>query len=148
MIKKIATVLQLAVAFQIVFGVFMPRGAAESVLGSSENIPSPSVKTFYRIDSEHMHLSDFPNTLVLYDLLMIDIDVDALNREEEIEADLYLPLIPDNLNDIVLFDGWHVAHFRFERINEYCVHIKTRAENLVGFDGTVGLFLFVTGVKD
>ncbi len=148
MLKKIATVLQLVIAFLIVSAVFVPRGMAESVLGSSENISSPSIGTLYRIDSEHMCISDFPNRLVLYDVLMIDVDVDAINQNEEIEADLYLPLIPVNLNDIILFDGWHVAHFQFEQINEYCIHIKTRAENLAGFDGTVGLFLFVTGVKD
>ena len=99
----------------------------------------------YRIESECMRLSEFPNKLILYDVLMIDIDRDKAQETDEITADLYLPFVPENLDEIILFDGWHVAHFRFERVSETCVRIKLNTLDVVGFDGTVGLYLFVTG---
>ena len=92
-----------------------------------------------------MKLSDFPNKLVLYDVVMIDIDAERAKEADEITATLYPPLIPENLDDIILFDGYHVAHFKFERVSETCVRIKLNTLDIVGFDGTVGLYLFVTG---
>lgn len=124
----------------IAFMVFIPRSAAETIL-------SPSVPNLYRIESEQMRISSFPNNYVLYSILVIDIDADAVQKTGCVEGDLYLPIVPDNLNDIVLFDGWHVAHFDFEQTGEYCLHIKVLAEDIANFDGTVGLFLFVTGIK-
>lgn len=122
----------------------MPTPAqAEAANAANAAVPSVTVESLYRIESEHMRLSEFPNTLQLYDVLMIDID--DLGDAEYIEADLYLPIVPDGLDDIVLFDGWHVAHFTFTRVDDGCIHIRTRAENVADFDGTVGLFLFVTG---
>ena len=119
----------------------MPSSAAES-------LPSPSTNDLYRIDSEYLRLSEFPNRWVLYDVLMIDIDAEKLQTVSEITANLYLPLVPEDLNDIVLFDGWHVAHFTFERVDEGCIRIKLQTRYLAGFDGTVGLYLFVTGYED
>lgn len=118
----------------------MPTPAQAQV---QEHVPSVTVESMYRIESEQMRLSEFPNTLRLYDVLMIDID--HLGEAEYLEADLYLPVVPDGLDDIVLFDGWHVAHFTFTRVGEGCIHIRTRADSVADFDGTVGLFLFVTG---
>ena len=141
MLKKIATAIQLATAQLISCAVLIPQSA------QAESVPSPSAKDLYRIESDYMRLSDFPNNLVLFDVLMIDIDTDAVQASSVIEADLYLPIVPENLNDIVLFDGWHVVHFSFDRIGEYCIRIRTSGENLAGFDGSVGLFMFVTGYK-
>lgn len=95
-----------------------------------------------------MRLSEFPNKLILYDVVMIDVDTERAKNVEEITANLYLPLVPDNLNDIILFDGYHVAHFDFERISEACVKITVKTKDLEGFDGNVGLYLFVTGYKE
>lgn len=95
-----------------------------------------------------MRLSEFPNKLILYEVVMIDVDTERAKNVEEITANLYLPLVPENLNDIILFDGYHVAHFNFERISETCVKISIKTKDLEGFDGNVGLYLFVTGYKE
>ena len=139
-IKITATILQFVIALIFAVGYFTPA--------QSENIPSPSIKDMYRIESEYMKLSDFPNKLILYDVVMIDIDAERAKEAEEITATLYLPLIPENLDDIILFDGYHVAHFKFERINEGCVKIFAKPQDIAAFDGTVGIYLFVTGYED
>ena len=142
MIKKTATVVQLIAAQLIVLGVYLPRDV------QSESAPSPTLNDMYRIESEYMHVSDFPNNFVLYDILMIDLDADKVKETEIITADLYLPYVPYDLDNIVLFDGYHIAHFAFERINDGCVRIQAWTRDLAGFDGTVGLYLFVTGYKN
>ncbi len=142
MLRKIAWAIQIALAVQVASSVFAPQPVQ-----AYESNPSPTINGLYRIESPYIKMSDFPNDFVLYDVITIDVDVDAVNQSDVIEADLFLPIIPDGLNDIVLFDGWHVAHFSFERISERCVHISTASENLSGFDGTVGLYLFVTGTR-
>ena len=139
-IKITATILQFVIALIFAVGYFTPA--------QGENIPSPSIKDMYRIESEYMKLSDFPNKLVLYDVVMIDIDAERAKEADEITATLYLPLIPENLDDIILFDGYHVAHFKFERVNEGCVRIFAKGEDIAVFDGTVGLYLFVTGYEN
>lgn len=140
MLKKIAVTLLFALAQLIVITVFAPRGAAE-------NIPSPSLKILYKIESEYIHLSEFPNNFILYDVIVIDIDAERMREVDVVTADLYLPLVPEELNDIILFDGYHAAHFAFERISETCLRIHAKSEDLACFDGTVGLYLFVTGIK-
>lgn len=141
-LRVIATILQFLLAVVFAIGYFTPAPA------SAENYLSPSVNSLYRIDSEYMRLSEFPNKLILYEVVMIDVDTERAKNVEEITANLYLPLVPDNLNDIILFDGYHVAHFNFERINEVCVRITVKTKDLEGFDGNVGLYLFVTGYKE
>ena len=138
MLRKIAWALIIALAVIIGFGVLMPEHAY------AERVPSVSINELYRLRSENMWLSDAPNNLVLYDILRIDIDKTA----DKLEGDLFLPLVPEDLEDIILFDGYHVAHFKFERVNEGCVHISLDASEIADFDGTVALFLFVTGYDD
>ena len=141
-LRIIATILQFMIALFFAVGYFTPAQAY------AEPVPSITVEALYRIESEYMKLSDFPNKLVLYDVVMIDIDAERAKEAEEITATLYLPFIPENLDDIILFDGYHVAHFRFERINEGCVKIFAKGEDIAAFDGTVGIYLFVTGYED
>lgn len=127
----------------IAFTVYIPRWAQ-----SESFVPSIEAKDLYKIESEYMKLSDFPKKLVLYDILMIDLDRENMKDVDEITADIYLPLIPENLDDVILFDGWHVAHFSFERISDICMRVTAKTEDLALFDGTVGLYLFVTGYED
>ena len=136
--RKIAWALIITLALIIGFGVFLPEHAY------AERVPSMSVNELYSLQSENMWLSDAPNNLVLYDILRIDIDKTA----DKLEGDLFLPVVPEDLEDIILFDGYHVAHFKFERVNEGCVHISLDAAEIADFDGTVALFLFVTGYDD
>ena len=141
-IKIIATILQFIIALIFAVGYFTPAQA------NAEPVPSIELKDLYRIESEYMKLSEFPNKLVLYDVVMIDIDAERAKEADEITATLYLPLIPENLDDIILFDGYHVAHFKFERINDGCVKIFAKPQDIAMFDGTVGLYLFVTGYEN
>lgn len=141
-ILKVAATLQLLIiAFVFAVGQFTPAEA--------EYIPSPpTLNDLYRIDSEYMKMSEFPKKLVLYDVLMVDVDLSTLGDEDNVTANLYLPYVPENLDDIILFDGYHVAYFSFERINEGCVKIMAKAKDIKAFDGNVGLYLFVTGYED
>ena len=125
-IKVAATLQLIIIAFVFAVGYFTPVEA--------EYVPSPTLKDLYRIDSEHMRMSEFPKRLVLYDVLMVDVDLYGLTDEDLITAHLYLPFVPENLNDVVLFDGYHVAHFSFERIDDGCVKITARARDIKTFD--------------
>lgn len=118
------------------------------VAGSSlAEAPSPSIDKLYKIESDYMKISKFPCNLVLFDIVMVDIDLSMLTQDDYVTATLYLPLVPENLDDIILFDGYHVAHFSFERINEGCVRIASKVKDIAMFDGSVGLYLFVTGYE-
>lgn len=140
MLRKIAWALIIGMALLITFFSLIPSTANAEVLAA----PSIEVASLYRLESDTMRISDAPNNLVLFDMLRIDVDP---SQGKALEGDLYLPVVPENLEDIILFDGYHVAHFEFTRVSENCVHIFMDPAEVADFDGTVALFLFVAGYE-
>ena len=132
-LRKIATVMQLAIALLIACAVLIPQSAeAESVM------PSVSMNDLYKIESGNMWLAETQKQW-LYDMILVGIDPGA----GHVEAVIHLPLVPENLSDVVLFDGTHVAHLSFERMDETTLRIYGGENDIATFDGTAGLFLFI-----
>ena len=68
--------------------------------------------------------------------------VDVLRADaEEAWADLTLPKLPRDLSDVMLFDGWHILHGRWEQTGENTLRIRFRQVDLRLLDGTVGIYL-------
>lgn len=111
-------------------------------------LPTAHAEPAYRVVSETARLSEAPNGLILYDVLMLDIDAAEASERGEMRARIYMPEPPTEIEDIVLFDGWHVAHCDWEHGEDEdgaYLEFWCGAERIVGFDGTVGLYLFIMG---
>lgn len=140
MVKKLATVLLFVIAFLILFFVFIPEGHAEAVSDS------PSVDSLYRIESKNMVISSAPFDLMFFDAVRVDLNTDDIvSEDEDIEAIIHLPIVPEHLEYVFLFDGWHVASGRFKIVSDSELYVEIRACDLKCFDGTVGIYLFFMG---
>ena len=91
--------------------------------------------------------SKYPDNLTLINILIVDIDQEALNSENEITADIYNVYVPpdEELYTILLFDGWHGVPGWHEWIASDIVRIKFRPEDLRQLDTVYGLYLIIIG---
>ena len=135
MIKKIATVIIFLVAQAILMFAFIPNAHSEIAL-------SPSIESLYIIESKGIRISPAPNHWILTDVIMIDQDIDTVNTEEYLEANVYLPIVPENLAHVYLTDGTHFVEFDFDILSDTLLHLKLPAVCLRGFDGSIGLHMF------
>ena len=71
--------------------------ATSSICSVAENdyCPSPSIDLLYRIKSNYMRISEFPDNLYIFDKMLVDIDYVGVKDMEQIEADVSLPYVPE-----------------------------------------------------
>lgn len=84
--------------------------------------------------------SSFPNNLVPVDLLRVDADLDKIDEDGYLNADVTLLCVPDNLYTVILTDGYHIIQ-AFWIQEEDTLHLKFAAKDLKKLDSTVGLWL-------
>ena len=111
----------------------------------AESVPSPTIRSLYRVESDVMRLSDAPLRITILDIAVVDIDGQAIQGMKEITARVQFPVLPDEgIEGVVLFDGYHLAQSTYTRDGDWLV-ISFDPESLRPFDGTVGLFLVLIG---
>ena len=100
------------------------------------------------IDSDYVRISGWPNgnNWFIYEKMSIDIAfTDHVVDLEYIEVDVHFPQNTGEMNEIIVTDGWHIAHCRFdvsEDGHDYKIMIPTR--QIKDFDRYFGLsFLFI-----
>ena len=98
------------------------------------------------IDSDYVRISDWPDDWYIYEKMSIDIAfTDHVVDLEYIKVDVHFPQNVGEMKEIIVTDGWHVAHCRFdvsEDGHDYKIMIPTR--QIKDFDRYFGLsFLFI-----
>ena len=132
--RTLAIVLLITLAVTI---VFIPIAAAKS--------ESPTIEQLTKIESKWMKLSSFPNNVMPFDVIRVDMDMQKIWNEYLAEVDVEIPHVPDNLEGVILTDGYHISE-------AICVpegnvlHLRFHVNELKKFDSTVGLWL-VTLIK-
>ena len=84
--------------------------------------------------------SSFPNNLAPVDLLRVDVDLDKIDEDGYLTADVTLLCVPDNLYTVILTDGYHIFQAIWTQ-EEDTLHLKFAAKDLQKLDSTVGLWL-------
>ena len=139
-IKLLAVAVILVIAAAVL--LILPAARAESV-------PSATVQGLYKIESDGMRLSRAPVRAAMLDICTVDIDGEALAAAGQITAKITFPFLPEEgLEGVLLFDGWHLAAGHFIRAGDHALIVTFRAEDLLSFDGTVGIYLIVIGAAD
>ena len=98
------------------------------------------------IDSDYVRISGWPDDWYIYEKMSIDIAfTDHVVDLEYIKVDVHFPQNSGEMKEIIVTDGWHVAHCRFdvsEDGHDYTIMIPTR--QIKDFDRYFGLsFLFI-----
>lgn len=98
------------------------------------------------IDSDYVRISGWPDDWYIYEKMSIDIAfTDHVVDLEYIKVDVHFPQNAGEMKEIIVTDGWHVAHCRFdvsEDGHDYMIMIPTR--QIKDFDRYFGLsFLFI-----
>ena len=57
----------------------------------AESVPSPTIRSLYRVESDVMRLSDAPLRITILDIAVVDIDGQAIQGMKEITARVQFP---------------------------------------------------------
>lgn len=80
-------------------------------------------------------ISDAPNTLRIK---WYRVDVQAMG--EQMKAEIWVP--PDDVTDILLYDGWHVLHAWWANMGDHIL-AAWHSDDIRELDGTVGIYLII-----
>ena len=139
--RMFARVLIVALALICAFAVWTQHVSGEvSDLGLAG-------KPLYRIESNAVKISEAPVSLTSFDILSVDLDTHAINAQDSITADLVMPILPLEIDSVLLTDGWHFirgyAEVAYNETGEPYLRVAFNATDLRVLDGTVGLCLIL-----
>ena len=97
----------------------------------------------YVMESKDMRFSEFPIYLTVQDVFAVDLDEKAILEQDFIEAIITMPIEPESLYGLLLYDEWHIAHGYAEVIEGYRYRVIFFCEELRKFDFTQGVYLIV-----
>jgi len=131
--KWILALMGILAALILVCG-FLVAGHAEA------SVPSVTVADLYRVVSDTMSMSDEPLDLTLCECVRVDVDMTKAGGA--IDGEFFFPILSNNLDSVILYDGYNAVPAVWHWTDESRVYLSFDTWAVSQLSDMTGLYIF------
>ena len=105
--------------------------------------PSITLDDLYQVVSPYMEKSEFPIDLYEFECIRIDLNTDVVPTGNVIDGEFIFPALPNTLDMIFLYDGYHLVPARWHWTDADRIYISFDVTDIGNLDSTFGLYIFL-----